>query len=65
MFSFLWDKKNITIFHSLDEYTQNLYKELASSENKYKQILLEFVNDYELGTAINDRIKKISLNKFI
>ncbi|OJH14895.1 translation factor Sua5 [Borreliella bissettiae] len=65
LFNFLWDKKNITVFNTLEEYAQNLYKELVNSENNYKQILSEFLKDEELGYSINNRIKKASSNKFI
>ncbi|WP_327786161.1 Sua5 family C-terminal domain-containing protein, partial [Borreliella garinii] len=54
LFNFLWDKKNITIFNTLEEYAQNLYKELVNSENNYKKILSEFVKDEELGYSINN-----------
>ncbi|WPM05610.1 L-threonylcarbamoyladenylate synthase [Borreliella sinica] len=65
LFNFLWDKKNITVFNTLEEYAQNLYKELVNSENNYKRILSEFVKDEELGYSINNRTKKASLNRFI
>ncbi|MBB6031145.1 L-threonylcarbamoyladenylate synthase [Borreliella spielmanii] len=65
LFNFLWDKKNIKVFNTLEEYAQNLYKELVNSESSYKQILSEFVKDEGLGYSINNRIKKASSNRFI
>ncbi len=64
-FSFLWDKKNIILFDSLIEYAENLYKELVNAEEKYDQVIVEIVENEELGYAINNRIVKASSNNFM
>ncbi len=60
-----WNMKNISVFNTLEEYAENIYKEFIESERVYKQILAQFVDNKNLGYAINNRLKKASANKFI
>ncbi len=64
-FRFLWDKKNIVIFDIFKVYAQNLYKELINSEKTYNQVVVEIVENKELGYSINHRIIKVSSSKSI